>query len=126
MHFDNVFYDRYHAVKHYKCQKEVWEESKIISLIDTDERVGLFGCSDIIIAYDDTEHPTVITERIYRRNYKWHEWLRIKMYLRTKISVIRQELGFNIAVTFGRNYIDYIHYTEEWWKWASKNAKLPH
>lgn len=123
MHFDNVFYDCYVEVKHYPCEKEVWEESRTISLIDTDNTIGLFGKSDIIIAYDENGQPSVITERIYKRNYSLLNWLRIHFYLRTKISVIRQELGFNIAISFGAAYIDYIHYTEEWWKWANQLAK---
>ena len=79
-----------------------------------------------IIKYDkDTGAPNVITERIYRKNYKFLQWVRLKRFLRNKIKVIKQELGFNIRVSFNyglEEYIDYIHYKEEWWKWALNNA----
>lgn len=125
LHFDNVFYDHYEEVKQYTCKKEVWEEGKIITLTDTDNTIGLFGCSDIIIAYGDDGMPNVITERIYRKNYKWHEWFKVRLSLQTKISVIKQELGYNISISFSRNYIDYIHFKEDWWLWAKERLKSP-
>lgn len=123
MHFDNVFYDTYDEVLEYPCAKEVWEEGRIVSLTDTDNTIGLFGCSDIIIAYGEDGNPNVITERIYKRNYKFFDWIRVRTYLHTKTSVIKQELGFNISISFGKDFIDYVHYKEDWWLWALEYAK---
>lgn len=123
MHFDNVFYDTYDEVLEYPCKKEVWQEGRIISLTDTDNTIGLFECSDIIIAYSDNGEPNVVTERIYKRNYKGLDWFRVRTYLRTKTSVIKQELGYNISISFGKDFIDYVHYKEDWWKWAAEQAK---
>ena len=123
----NVFYEKFETARDdYKGQMEVWEETKLISFIDTDADVGLFPKSDIIVSYDmETSLPNVITERIYARNYKKLEWWRLRRHLLAKTSVIKQELGFNIQISFGMGYIDYIHYKEDWWKCALK-AKCSH
>ena len=124
----NVFYDSYkETVEFYKdCNLQMWEEEATIVIVDTDAETGLFDKSDIIIKYDkENGKPIVITERIYRRNYKWNKWCRMKRFLRNKIKVIKQELGFNIKVSFNygfEEYIDYVHYKEEWWQWALNNA----
>lgn len=124
----NVFYDSFkETVEFYQdANLQIWEEEATIVIIDSDEKTGLFNRSDIIIKYDkETGAPNVITERIYRKNYKFLQWVRLKRFLRNKIKVIKQELGFNIRVSFNyglEEYIDYIHYKEEWWKWALNNA----
>lgn len=123
---DNVFYDTFHeTVEFYKdTQMEIWEEAATISLIDTGADVGLFDKSDIIVVYDqETAKPSIVTERIYKRNYTRWEWRKMKKYFKAKTSIVSQELGFNIRVSYGRDYIDYVHYKEEWWQWAVKNAK---
>lgn len=123
---DNVFYDSFkETVEFYKDTKmEIWEEARTISLFNTDVKTGLFDKSDIIVVYDAEDfRPTIITERIYRKNYTWNEWRKMKRYLRHKLSIIKQELGFNIRVSFSREYIDYVHYKEEWWQWAIKNSR---
>lgn len=122
----NVFYDSFkETVTFYKdTRMEIWEEAATISLFDTDVETGLFNKSDIIIVYDkETFAPTIVTERIYKKNYTKLEWLKMKRYLRSKLSIVKQELGFNIRVSFSREYIDYVHYKEEWWQWAIKHSK---
>ena len=123
---DNVFYDTFkETVEFYKdTRKEIWEEAATISLFDTDETVGLFDKSDIIVVYDkETGKPSIVTERIYKKNYNKHDWWKMRRYLRYKTKIITQELGFNIRISYSRNYIDYVHYKEEWWQWALKNVK---
>lgn len=120
----NVFYDEYHdMVRLYKGKMEIWDKAKTLSLIDTGKEVGLFDKSDIIIAYDqETDLPNIVTERIFSRNYTKVEWYKLRRHLLNKTKVITQELGFNIQISFGINYLDYIHYKEDWWKWAIKFA----
>mgnify|MGYP003416149836 CR=1 FL=1 len=120
----NVFYDEYHdMVRLYKGEMEIWDKAKTLSLIDTGPEVGLFNKSDIIIAYDqETDLPNIVTERIFSRNYTKVEWYKLRRNLLNKTKVITQELGFNIQISFGINYLDYIHYKEDWWKWAIKFA----
>lgn len=123
---DNVFYDSFkETMEFYKdTRKEVWEEAATISLYDTAGDVGLFNKSDIIIVYDkDTGKPMIVTERIYSKNYTIREWSKMKRYLRYKTKIIKQELGFNVRISFGHGYIDYVHYKEEWWQWALKHSK---
>lgn len=124
-HRDNVFYDTFkETVTFYAdTQMEIWEEAATITLIDTDAETGLFDKSDIIIVYDkDTYKPSIVTERIYKRNYTGRQWSRLVRYLRYKTKIITQELGFNIRISFDKDYVDYVHYKEEWWQWALKNA----
>ena len=119
----NVFYDEYHdMVRLYKGKMEIWDKAKTLSLIDTGPEVGLFNKSDIIIAYDQEDLPNIVTERIFSRNYTKVEWYKLRRNLLNKTKVITQELGFNIQISFGINYLDYIHYKEDWWKWAIKFA----
>lgn len=122
----NIFYDTFSEVvtMYDNTNMEVWEETCTISLANTLSNVGLFDKSDIIVAYDlDTHLPTIVTERIYRRNYTFKEWYRMRRYLKEKLKVIKQELGFNIRVSYSKDYIDYVHYKEEWWQWALKHPK---
>lgn len=121
----NVFYDSFkEVVESYKDEvSEVWEESATICLIDTSADTGLFAKSDIIIMYDkETCKPMIVTERIYKKNYTRREWWKMRSYLNHKLRIIKTELGFNIKVSFSRDYIDYIHYKEEWWQWAKKHT----
>lgn len=124
---DNVFYDTFLEVASFykECITEVWEESATICMADTDATVGLFDKSDIIVMFDkDTGEPMIVTERIYKENYTRIEWHRMKRYLNNMLKVIHTELGFNIKVSYTHNYIDFIHYKEEWWQWARKQQKL--
>ena len=110
-------------VRLYKGEMEIWDKAKTLSLIDTGPEVGLFNKSDIIIAYDqETDLPNIVTERIFSRNYTKVERYKLRRNLLNKTKVITQELGFNIQISFGINYLDYIHYKEDWWKWAIKFA----
>ena len=123
---DNVFYDSFpETVAFYEdTQKEIWEDSLTISLFNTPAQVGLFPQSDIIVVYDkETLMPTIVTERIYKKNYKAREWRKMVRLLKNKTDLIKQELGFNIRVSFSYHYIDYVHYKEEWWQWALKHTK---
>ncbi len=122
----NIFYDTFSVVveQHRNDNIEVWEETCTLSLANTDASIGLFDKSDIIAVYDTKTHlPTIITERIFRRNYKYREWLKMKKCLKSKLKVVKQELGFNIRVSYSADYIDYIHYKEEWWQWALKHLR---
>lgn len=122
----NVFYDTFkETVEFYKnTQMEVWEESYTITLINTDAEVGLFDKSDIIIVYDaETLLPSIVTERIFKKNYSKRDWYKIRKYLKYKTSIIKQELGYNVRISFASDYIDYVHYKEEWWQWALKRQQ---
>lgn len=122
----NVFYDSFKEVRESYADEitEVWEEAATICLADTSGETGLFPKSDIIVVYDkETAKPMIVTERIFKSNYTDREWRKMKRYLNNKISIIHSELGFNIKVSFSREYIDYIHYKEEWWQWANKQQK---
>ena len=122
--FDNVFYDTFDEVKQYEFVSDVWEEACVICLADSSSDVGLFAKSDIIISYDkQTRKPTIITERIFRKNYSARDWRKMQRFLRNKLKVIREELGFHISVSFARDYIDYVHYKQEWWLWAKNIAE---
>lgn len=121
----NVFYDSFKEVVESYADEvtEVWYESATICLADTSEETGLFTKSDIIIMYDkNTSKPMIVTERVFRKNYSWWEWFRLKRFLRHKLSIIKCELGYNIKVTFAHDYLDYVHYKEEWWQWAKRHA----
>lgn len=122
----NVFYDTFkETVEFYKnTQMEVWEESYTITLINTGAEVGLFDKSDIIIVYDaETFLPSIVTERIFKKNYSKRDWYKIRKYLKYKTSIIKQELGYNVRISFASDYIDYVHYKEEWWQWALKRQQ---
>ena len=122
----NVFYDTFkETVEFYKnTQMEVWEESYTITLINTDSEVGLFEKSDIIIVYDaETFLPSIVTERIFKKNYSKRDWYKIRKYLTYKTSIIKQELGYNVRISFASDYIDYVQYKEEWWQWALKRQQ---
>lgn len=121
----NVFYDSFKEVVESYADEvtDVWEESATICLADTSVETGLFPKSDIIIMYDkETSKPMIVTERVYKRNYTSREWRKLKRFLRHKLSVIKTELGFNIKVTFSHDFLDYVHYKEEWWQWAKRQA----
>lgn len=120
--FDNVFYDKFFEMReHYSDYiTEIWEETKTVCMAHTNSEIGLFGDSDIIAVYDENDNPSVITERIYRKNYSWREWLHIKRILKDKVKWIGSEMGFDIRVTTSREFVDFIHYKEEWWEWARK------
>lgn len=122
----NVFYDTFkETVEFYKnARMEVWEESYTITLINTGAEVGLFEKSDIIIVYDaETFLPSIVTERIFKKNYSKRDWYKIRKYLKYKTSIIKQELGYNVRISFASDYIDYVHYKEEWWQWALKRQQ---
>lgn len=131
--FDNIFYDYYEELTiHYTDYiTELWPESRTVCLADTPAEIGLFAHSDIIAVYGEDGRPSVITERIWRKNYYddslksvfskgWRQWRHINHMLNEKVKYVGQELGYNIKVTKGRDYIDYIHYKEEWWEWARR------
>ena len=122
----NVFHDTFkETVEFYKnTRMEVWEESYTITLINTGAEVGLFDKSDIIIVYDaETFLPSIVTERIFKKNYNKRDWYKIRKYLKYKTSISKQELGYNVRISFASYYIDYVHYKEEWWQWALKRQQ---
>lgn len=120
--FDNVFYDYYDEVKKYACVTDIWEDARTIMLADTGKEIGLFDKSDIIIMYNKEGKPQIITERIYRKNYTSREWRGLCRVLRNKLKYIREELGFYISVSYTRDYMDYVHYKQEWWLWAKEQV----
>lgn len=122
----SVFFDSFkETLEFYKDkQMEVWEESYTITLINTGTDIGLFNKSDIIIVYDaETYVPSIVTERIFKKNYSRREWWQVRKYLKYKTNIIKQELGFNVRISFANDYIDYVHYKEEWWQWALKRQQ---
>lgn len=123
---DNVFFDSFDEVREFYKDvelKDIWEEASTIVLYDTAEYVGLFPKSDIIVVYDSTGAPSIITERIYKKNYTQRQWFYLKRSLKSKLHYVTREFGFNIALTFGLGYIDYVHYKEEWWEWAKQKKR---
>lgn len=124
---DNVFYDSYKEVVEFYSQEyeiQEWPAAATIVICDTKSDVGLFDKSDVIIVYDkDTFSPIIVTERIFRKNYKWREWFGITRMLRLKAKYVKEELGFNIRISFSMDCIDYVHFKEEWWQWAVKQVK---
>ena len=122
----SVFFDSYkEVVTFYSEEYEVqqWDSAATICICDTDSGVGMFDMSDIIVVYDrETFKPTIVTERIFRKNYTWRNWFGITRMLKLKAKHIKEELGYNIRISFAKDYIDYVHYKEEWWQWAIKNA----
>lgn len=121
----NVFYDSYHKLTtNYAGTIDIWAENFTVGLYDTDETIGIFKHSDIIIKYDkDLAIPYLISERIYRYNYSFLEWFKLTRRLKHKAKVVGYELGFNIQISFNVNYIDYVHYKEEWWLWVLKKSQ---
>lgn len=120
--FDNVFYDKFDEMREHYADyiTEIWEETKTVCMAHTSGDVGLFPDSDIIAVYDAEGNPSVITERIYRKNYSRRLWWHIKKVLKDKVKYIGQELGYNIRVTTSHEFVDLVHYKEEWWEWARK------
>ena len=113
----NVFYDSYNKmVNYYKYPMQVWEETKTLSLYDTPANIGFFNNSDIIIKYDADNLPAMVSERIFHKNYSNRDWRRLVKSLKSKTKIIKQELGFCIEITCHKDYIDYIHYKEEWFQ----------
>lgn len=123
---DNVFYDSFNEVVEYykECRREIWEEAQTIVLYDTNAETGLFPSSDIIIVYAKDSKPAIVTERIYEKNYSRRDWRKVKKLLKAKMKLFKQELGYNINVTFGDGYVDYVHYKEWWWVWAKEQSAL--
>lgn len=126
--YDNVFYDTWEEVQeHYSNWiSDYYEEAHTVCLTHTPGDMGLFSDSDIIICYGKDGTPTIVTERIFKKNYTWRHWWHIKRVLREKVKWLGQELGYNTRVSIGRDYIDYIHYKEEWWEWARKQQAASH
>lgn len=126
--YDNVFYDTWEEVQeHYKPWiTDYYAETRTVCLAATPADMGLFDQSDIIICYGTDGTPSIVTERIFRKNYGWYAWHNIKKVLRAKVKWLSQELGYNTRVTVSRDYIDYIHYKEEWWEWARKQQSASH
>lgn len=123
---DNVFFDSFEEVKNLYVNvghKEVWEETSTIALYDSVDYVGLFPKSDIIVVYNEDGSPAIITERVYKKNYTMRQWHYLKRSLKNKLRYVTTEFGFNISMTFGHGYIDYVHYKEEWWEWAKKSRR---
>lgn len=120
--FDNIFYDSFDELReHYNDYiTEIWEESKTVCMAHTNAEIGLFGDSDIIAVYDENNKPSVITERIYKKNYKWWVWIHIKRMLHDKVKYCCHEMGYNLKMSSSMEYIDFVHYKEEWWEWARK------
>lgn len=100
--------------------KEDLNTLRLISLPDLGETLGLFKLSDYIIMYDTDDMPVIVTERIHRKNFTWLEWMQINRVLRRKLKYQKAEYGFEISVTYTRNYIDYTNYKEYWLTWAEK------
>ena len=91
------------------CKYEAIYNNKLVSFIDTDNKVGMFRRSDFVILYGDDNKPISVTERIYRRNYSILEWLRMLWQLRIKSKFLYQEYGFDILISIRGTFIDYSH-----------------
>ncbi len=123
----NIYNEPYDLLRksYPKKYREVWEEMYTIALFNTPPVVGSFAHSDIIIVYNrHTMLPDIVTERIYKRNYGWFQWMNMLRKLRRKSRMVVTELGFNYGITFTPLYVDCIHYKEEWWKWAKKHLAV--
>ena len=114
----NVFYDTYYEVIEYYKENitQIWEKSLTVCMADTSGDVGLFPKSDIIVIFSNRDFkPIIVTERIYRKNYTAWDWRRIKAVLKRNVRVLRHDLGFNLSISVSRDYLDYVHYKEDWW-----------
>lgn len=113
----NVFYDTFPEVKAYYASEvtEVWESALTIVMSNTGRDTGLFPKSDIIIVYNKADlKPLIVTERIFKKNYSYWDWRRVKAILKRTVRVLKHDLGFNLSISVARNYIDYVHYKEDW------------
>lgn len=99
--------------------KDSWQQGSVLAYYDTNDKIGLFSKSDFIIKYDEHDRPILVTERVYRKNYKLLDWLRIRRQIQNQLAhANRIDMGFFISVTFAKydNYIDYTHFKQEWFK----------
>ena len=123
----NIYWDSFKEVVVYYSQLysiQQWESAATICICDTGSDVGQFAKSDIIIVYDkEVFTPTIVTERIFRKNYNWRTWRKLGHMLKIKAKHIKEEFGFSVRISFGGDYIDCVHYKEEWWQWAVKSLK---
>ena len=82
--------------------------------IYTDGETGLFDKSDIIIIYDEEGYPVCVTERIYRSDYTFRQWHKIRRSLRLRVSTFKEEFGYRMSLSVQKNALDFIHYKEEY------------
>src|SRR5574344_2935583 len=87
---------------------ETWDKGNIVAFYDTDSSVGLFQKSDMICAYDEAGNPMIITERLSRKNCSFMYWHKTKRMLHSKVEHMKTELGYDMCVTFGHGYVDYV------------------
>lgn len=87
----------------------------IIAFYDTDDLIGLFKKSDVIIQYNDKDEPIMVTERLYERDCVERYWDKTIETLQAKLNNVNTELGFNVSISIDKDYIDYIHYKKEWY-----------
>lgn len=112
----NVFYDTLPEMMNIynDVQKEIWETKHTVCLYDTDGETGLFDKSDIIIIYDEEGYPVCVTERIYRSDYTFRQWHKIRRSLRLRVSTFKEEFGYRMSLSVQKNALDFIHYKEEY------------
>lgn len=123
----NVYYDTFAEVEQlYKDKYNIqcWEKASTIVIVDTDADAGSFDKSDIIIVYNrETGLPSIVTERLYKKNYTARKWRAIKRMLRLKVKLCKEEFGYSLRLSLNMNSLDFIHYKEEWWQWALENKQ---
>ena len=109
--------------KDYKM--DYWEKALVLCIPEAGSSLNTDVKSDIIVVYDALTHlPSIITERLFRNNYSFSEWWKLKRYLQFKYRHIKHDNGYNLKIVFNREYADIIHYKEEWWQWAVKNSTV--
>ena len=115
-----VFNDHYAEVLAFYNEYDIeeWEEAGMLVIKDTKSDVGLRDHSDVIIVYDqNTCEPMLVTERIHRRNEGFWEWRRHKrLALNTVKFEPRLFNTFDVKVSIGKDYIDYIYTKGDWEK----------
>jgi len=94
--------------------QDSWDTGDIIAFYDTDNKVGVYNKSDFIIKYDKDEHPVMITERVYYKNYSLPKRVRLYMSACKQASNLRPKLGFWFCITFHVHYIDFTHFKQGW------------
>ena len=112
-----IFQDTFKKVKQHPNVVEVCEELNTLVLSGG---VGLFSKSDIIIMYDKAGNPRVITERLFKKDYKPSEFRKLRRSLINKCNVLGYEFDFRISVTVSKDYVDYTHCYRDYWTYLKE------
>lgn len=97
---------------------EIWEESFTIIMVDTRSDIGITPCSDIILVFAPTGELVLMTERVYRKNYTWYSWLKVKKLIQAERSKSKIDATLYTSINHGENFVDLTIYKKWWHEWA--------